>query len=93
MDLMQSSEEWSKTHLWVNDLLGQLLNQLRDLGYNPSYHISYDRAEQHLMLESDLLDKHLALRETYLQYVDACAARDAAVEKIQLTSKVDLGFE
>ncbi|QSO49091.1 hypothetical protein [Alicyclobacillus mengziensis] len=92
MDLSQSSEQWSKSHLVVNELLSQLLNQLRDLGYNPSYHISYDRKEQHLTIDSLLLDKHDSLKQLFDEYVEACNARDAAVEKIQEAPKVDLGF-
>lgn len=92
MDLMKSSEEWSKAHLAVNDLLSQLLNELRDLGYNPGYHVSYDRSMQHLMIDSDLLAKHESLRQLYSEYVTACDTRDAAVEKIQQSPKVDLGF-
>jgi hypothetical protein len=92
MDLSQSSEQWSKAHLAVNDILNQLLNQLRDLGYNPSYHISYDRKEQHLIIDSVLLEKHGALKQLFDEYVQACIARDTAVEKIQEAPKVDLGF-
>lgn len=92
MDLMKSSEEWSKAHLAVNDLLSRLLNELRDLGYNPSYHVSYDRSMQHLMIDADLLAKHPSLKQLYADYVSACDARDAAVEKIQQSPKVDLGF-
>ncbi|MCL6452236.1 MAG: hypothetical protein K6T78_01270 [Alicyclobacillus sp.] len=93
MDLMQSSEEWSQAHLAVNDLLSALLNELRDLGYNPSFHVAYDRQEQHLTVDDALLHKHESLRRTFRRYVEACKARDEAVLKIQSLPKVDLGFE
>lgn len=92
MDLMQSSEEWSKAHLSANDLLSQLLNQLRDLGYNPGYHISYDKSEQHLVIEDAVLAKHREIQPLYDSYIHACKLRDEAVEKIQQAPKVDLGF-
>lgn len=92
MDLTQSSEEWSKAHLTVNDVLNQLLNVLRDLGYNPSYHVSYNHTDQHLTIDETLLTKHPSLQALYKQYVQACQSRDDAVEKIQTSPKVDLGF-
>lgn len=92
MDLMKSSEEWSKAHLTVNDLLSQLLNELRDLGYNPSYHVSYDNTEGHLTIDADLLAKHASLKSLFDKYVEACTSRDEAVEKIQQEPKIDLGF-
>jgi hypothetical protein len=92
MDLMQTSEEWTKSHFVVNDLLSELLNQIRNLGYNPSYHISYDHTECHLLVDEELLKKHPELAETYQRYLEACARRDEAVRSIQKLPKIDLGF-
>jgi hypothetical protein len=93
MDLMQTSEEWGKSHFIVNDLLEQLLNELRNLGYNPSFHITYDHAEHHLLLDEALLNKHQQLANKYQEYLTACARRDEAVRTIQALPKIDLGFE
>jgi hypothetical protein len=92
MDLMQSSEEWSKTHFAVNDLLSELLNELRNLGYNPSYHVSYNHNQHHITVDPETLAKHPQLGELYEAYVNACTKRDEAVEKIQSMPKLDLGF-
>lgn len=91
-DLMKSSEEWSRAHLVVHDLLSQILNQLRDLGYNPGYHITYNRTEQHLMLADDILRKHPELKVLYNSYLKAVEERDEALERVQQAPKVDLGF-
>jgi hypothetical protein len=92
MDLAKSSEEWSKSHMMVTDLLGNLLNEIRDLGYNPSYHVSYDKQEHHLLIDSELLNKHSHLQSSYEAYIAACRQRDEAVQKIQQAPKLDLGF-
>lgn len=86
------SDEWSDAHFAVHDLLNQLMNLLRDKGYNPSYHISYDRAEQHLLLEHSILEKHPDVAKTYEQYLAACSIRDEALEHIQEQPKLDIGF-
>lgn len=91
MTIIRTSE-WSDAHFAVNDLLNQLLNELRDQGYNPSYHISYDRAEQHLQLEDDILSKHPGIAATYTKYLAACTTRDHTVDQIQGQPKVDIGF-
>jgi hypothetical protein len=92
MDLMQSSEEWSHTHFAVNDLLAELLNELRNLGYNPSYHISYNQSEHHIVVDPEALNQHPKLSDLFQAYVEACTKRDDAVEKIQSMPKIDLGF-
>lgn len=86
------TEEWSDAHFAVNELLSKLLNELRDAGYNPSFHISYDREEHHLLLDKDVLAKHPSIAETYDAYLTACDHRDQAVENIQLQPKLDIGF-
>lgn len=86
------SENWSSAHFDVNDVLGQLLNTLRDHGYNPSHHISYDPQEHHLKVDPVVLNKHDDVKDIYLRYLDACTARDTAVEQIQALPKLDLGF-
>ncbi|SFU36711.1 hypothetical protein [Alicyclobacillus macrosporangiidus] len=93
MDLMQSSEEWSRAHHRVNELLSLLLNTLRDLGYNPSYHISYDHDEHHVRLDDQLLRQHPQLMAVYRDYVAACRERSVAVQRIQELPKMDLGFD
>lgn len=92
MDLMQTSEEWSKTHFVVNDLLSEMLNELRNLGYNPSYHVSYDQSEHHIVIDPNTLSRHPKLTDLYDAYVQACNKRDEAVEKIRSIPKIDLGF-
>ncbi|WP_067619522.1 hypothetical protein [Alicyclobacillus acidiphilus] len=86
------SEAWSDAHFQVNEALGNLLNQLRDHGYNPSLHISYDKEEHHLVVDPIILHKHESVKQVYLTYLDACRARDSAVEQIQELPKLDLGF-
>lgn len=86
------SEDWSNAHTAVNDALTELLNALRDHGYNPSLHISYDRAEHHLLVDPIVLNKHSNIKQLFLRYLDACALRDAAVQRIQELPKLDLGF-
>jgi hypothetical protein len=86
------SEDWSSAHFLVNDALTELLNELRDHGYNPSLHISYDREEHRLKVDPVILNKHDDVKYIYLKYLDACNARDAAVEEIQALPKLDLGF-
>jgi len=86
------SDQWSNAHLNVNDILTNLLNALRDLGYNPSLHISYDKAEHHLLLDTEILDKHANIATLYDNYLSACNQRDAAVDEIQKLPKLDLGF-
>ncbi|MDQ0190596.1 hypothetical protein JI721_02850 [Alicyclobacillus cycloheptanicus] len=86
------TDEWTDAHFAVNERLTQLLNQLRDAGYNPSFHISYDHMEHHLIVDHDILEKHPNIAETYDQYLAACATRDQAVENIQAQPKLDLGF-
>lgn len=86
------SDEWSDAHFAVHDLLNQLMNLLRDKGYNPSYHISYNRAEQHLLLEQNILDRHPDVAETYGLYLAACALREEALDHIQQQPKLDIGF-
>jgi uncharacterized protein (UPF0297 family) len=86
------SENWSFAHTAVNDALTELLNVLRDNGYNPSLHISYDRHEHRLMVDPVVLNKHPDVKSIYLRYIDACKLRDEAVEAIQELPKLDLGF-
>ncbi|GMA49552.1 hypothetical protein GCM10025857_09090 [Alicyclobacillus contaminans] len=92
MDLRQTSEEWTKSHFQVNELLSQLLNEIRNLGYNPSHHVSYDNMEHHLLIDQDLLDKYPSLQDIFNKYLSACARRDEAVRNIQSLPKIDLGF-
>lgn len=92
MDLLQTSQEWSKSQFAVNDLLSALLNEIRDQGYNPSHHISYDHKESHIVVDKELLTKHASIQECFTKYVEACSQRDAALESIQGLDKVDLGF-
>ncbi|MCL6592782.1 MAG: hypothetical protein K6T31_02290 [Alicyclobacillus sp.] len=93
MDLMQTSAEWSQAHQRVNELLSDLLNTLRDLGYNPSYHLSYDHAEHHIRLDHQVLTEHPELSSVYEAYIAACARRNQAVQRIQQLPKRDLGFD
>lgn len=86
------SNAWTDAHFAVHDLLNSLLNLLRDKGYNPSYHISYDSAEQHLLLQDDILSKHPEIAATYEKYLAACAARDEALAQIEAQPKLDIGF-
>lgn len=86
------SEDWTRAHFLVNDFLGNLLNSVRDHGYNPSHHISYDNQEHHLTLDPVILNKHDDIKNIYLQYLSACNQRDEAVEGIQTLPKLDLGF-
>lgn len=86
------SDAWSNAHFTVNEVLGELLNSLRDNGYNPSLHISYDREEHHLKVDPVVLNKHQDVKRIYLQYLEACNTRDDAVENIQSLPKLDLGF-
>lgn len=86
------SEAWSSAHLKVNDLLSLVLNALRDCGYNPSNHITYDKGEHHLVLDPVVLNKHDDIKSLYLDYLDACNERDAAIDVIQALPKLDIGF-
>lgn len=86
------SEDWSIAHVQVNDALGELLNCMRDNGYNPSLHISYDQEEHHLDVDPVILNKHAHVKDIYRKYLEACQARDEAVEQIQALPKLDLGF-
>jgi len=86
------SEQWSNAHLAVNDRLSDLLNALRDLGYNPSLHLSYDRAEHHLALDATLLAEHPAMQSAFDAYREACKIRDVALDAIQSMPKLDIGF-
>ncbi|GGI98798.1 hypothetical protein GCM10010885_05350 [Alicyclobacillus cellulosilyticus] len=87
------SDEWSNAHLAVNDCLSRLLNTLRDLGYNPSLHISYDQDEQHIVVDPELRRRHPEVEAAYQEYVSYCRLRDAALRQIQELPKVDLGFQ
>lgn len=86
------SEEWSEAHLEVTDVLAEMLNQLRDLGYNPSLHLNYDRQEHQLVMDADLRTKHPEIQSVYDRYQSACDRRDEALEHIQAMPKLDLGF-
>ncbi|GLG00039.1 hypothetical protein C7445_10473 [Alicyclobacillus sacchari] len=86
------SDSWSNAHFRVKDALAALLNEMRDCGYNPSLHISYDANEHHLLVDPVILHKHPSIKRVYLEYLDACHARDTAVEDIQSLPKLDLGF-
>ncbi|QRF24743.1 hypothetical protein FY534_10410 [Alicyclobacillus sp. TC] len=88
-----SSEEWTKAHIQVNDNLNRLLGALRDYGYNPNLHISYDREEHHLQVDPAILNKHPDIKMLFLDYLSACRERDAALDKIQQLPKMDLGFQ
>lgn len=92
MDLRQTSEAWTNAHFTVNDLVSELLNELRNLGYNPGFHISYDHEEHHIVIDSELMKKHPSLAEKFEHYLDACAKRDQTIEDIQNLPKLDLGF-
>ncbi len=81
--LLRSSEEWSNAHITVNALLSEMLNTLRDHGYNPGYHVSYDRMEQHLVIDEKTLQQHPQLIEQYNAYLSACQRRDKALKQIQ----------
>lgn len=87
------SQDWTQAHTAVNEFLSQLLNTIRDAGYNPSHHIAYDRQEHHLELDPVLINKHAEIKRLYHLYLDACLHRDLAVERIQKLPKMDLGFE
>ncbi|WP_067931915.1 hypothetical protein [Alicyclobacillus kakegawensis] len=86
------SETWSAAHLQVTELLSKLLSTLRDHGYNPSNHISYDRSGNHLVLDTKLLQQHPDLDALYREYLDACARRDKSLKEVQQLPKIDLGF-
>jgi hypothetical protein len=86
------SEEWSNAHLEVNELLSQLLNAMRDCGYNPSQHISYDHEHYHVIVDQDVLDHHPRINQLYGRYLAACKKRDEAMQQIQSLPKVDLGL-
>lgn len=86
------SDDWTRAHFMVNEHLGTLLNTLRDHGYNPSLHITYDKQEHHLTLDPVILNKHDDVKKIYLEYLTACNQRDEAVEDIQSLPKLDLGF-
>jgi hypothetical protein len=89
MSVMRS-EQWTDAHLAANEVLAQLLNQLRDLGYNPSQHISYDRETNHVVVESELLNQHPELKPVYDAYVAACERRYQALQAIQAMPKQKL---
>ncbi|RIV28776.1 hypothetical protein D2Q93_01930 [Alicyclobacillaceae bacterium I2511] len=86
--LLQSSEEWGNAHITVNTLLSEVLNTLRDHGYNPGYHVSYDRMEQHLVIEDKILQQVPRLSEQYSAYLSACQRRDKALTEIQQVPKL-----
>ncbi|OFW81144.1 MAG: hypothetical protein A2201_08060 [Alicyclobacillus sp. RIFOXYA1_FULL_53_8] len=86
------STQWSDAQLNVNAALASLLNTLRDLGYNPNLHITYDKSEHLLLVHESILAAHQAARDAYGVYVDACERRDEAVAKIQEMPKTQLGF-
>lgn len=86
------SDHWSQAHLIVNDKLTEMLNALRDLGYNPSLHISYDKDEHRLQVDEAILNQHLQIRNLYIEYTEACVERDIAVAEIKQLPKLDLGF-
>lgn len=87
------SDDWSNAHFTVNELLGNVLHLMRDLGYNPSQHIEYNHESHLVEVDAALLTQHEQLQALYTQYREACKARDAALEKIQTMPKLDLGFE
>ena len=86
------SEEWSDAQISVNHALSSLLNTLRDLGYNPNLHVSYDKSEHVLVVDGELLENHPEAQEAYKTYLATCQQRDEAVERIQAMPKTDLGF-
>lgn len=87
-----SSEQWSNAHIAANDLLTELLSQMRDLGYNPSLHISYDRMNHHVVLDEELVSKHETLAQIFNKYLEACNMRTEALTDIQAAPKLDIGF-
>lgn len=86
------NENWSDAHLSVTAHMTALLNVIRDLGYNPSHHISYDRSNQHLLLEEELVQKHDEIKAAYDAYLKACDDRQAELERVQELPKLDIGF-
>lgn len=86
------SEEWSDAQVAVNEALAFLLNTLRDLGYNPNLHVTYDKAEHLLLVDDKVLANHPEAKAAYATYVATCERRDDAVEKIQDMPKTNLGF-
>ncbi len=87
------SEDWSNAHVAANDFLAELLTTLRSHNYDPSSLISYDRKNNHVVLDSSVLKKHDDVEDLYSQYLDACSIRDNAVGRIQNLEKLDIGFE
>ena len=87
------SEDWSNAQVAANDYLAELLNALRDLNYDPNSHISYDRKQHHIVVDSAILKKHEEVEELFEQYVDACTIRENAMTRIQNLEKLDIGFE
>lgn len=92
MTEQQHSEQWSKAHLAATDLLNELLHVVRDHGYNPSHHISYDGHEHHILMDDELVKNHKAIADAYEKYKEACAKREDELEQVQELPKVDLGF-
>ncbi len=86
------NENWTDAHLNVTNHMTALLNVIRDLGYNPSHHISYDRTNQHLVLEDELVQKHREIASAYEAYLKACDDRQAELERVQKLPKLDIGF-
>ncbi len=87
------SEDWSNAQVAANDYLSELLNALRDYDCNPNLHISYDREQHHIIVDSSVLEQHEDVLDLYNQYVDACSIRDNAMKRIQNLDKLDIGFE
>ncbi|QQE80291.1 hypothetical protein [Alicyclobacillus sp. SO9] len=86
------TEQWSVSHLAVTDLMTQLLGLLRDKGYNPSNHISYDRRNHHLLLDQQVTAGNPDIRSMYNAYLEACRKRDEELEQVKQMPKTDLGF-
>lgn len=86
------SEEWSDAQISVNQALASLLNTLRDLGYNPNLHVTYDKAEHLLVVDEEILTNHNEANDAYQSYLAMCNKRDEAVRMIQDLPKTDLGF-
>ena len=92
MTKARETEQWSAAHLAVTDLMTELLSLLRDKGYNPSNHISYDRTEHHLMLEAQIPAQHSDVKSVYDAYLEACRKRDDELDQVKDMPKTNLGF-
>jgi hypothetical protein len=86
------NENWSDAHLAVTNLMTALLNILRDLGYNPSHHISYNQMDQHLVLDESVVKRHAEVESAYEKYLKACEERQLELERVQQLPKLDIGF-